>query len=80
MTFAFVDFFWLCTLIAIMIFQCCAVANTSKKFSDVVVFQFQLKAAEQYFLFLSFFFLFQMKAPEQFYLLVLFIIPHKVKF
>ena len=45
MTFAFVDFFWLCTLIAIMIFQCCAVSNTSKKFSDVVVFQFQLKAA-----------------------------------
>ena len=58
MTFAFVDFFWLCTLIAIMIFQCCAVANTFKKFSDVVVFQSQLKAAEQYFRFLSLSFFF----------------------
>ena len=37
-------------------FQCCAVSNTSKKFSVMVVFQSQLKAAEQYFLFLSFFF------------------------
>ena len=54
MTFAFVDFFWLCTLIAIMIFRCCAVLNASKQFSDVVIFQSQLKAAEPYLLFLSF--------------------------
>lgn len=79
MTFAFVDFFWLCTLIAIMIFWCCAVLNASKQFSDVVVFQSQLKAAKPYLLFLSFFFLFQIKATKQFYLLVLFIILDKVK-
>ena len=80
MTFAFVDFFWLCTLIAIMIFRCCAVLkfNAFKQFSDVVVFQSQLKAAELYLLFLSFFFFFKLKLPSS-STFVLFIILHKVK-